>query len=847
MKLIRFLLSLIATAGVVWFLSNPIAKGDTTVPPLGKLFNPFTGFWRNAEPVTGPAFNPNVKLPGLKGKVDVVYDDNMVPHIFAENTLDAVMVQGHITAQHRLFQMDLAARKVAGRLAEVVGERALPIDVNTRRRGLPWAAERDLEYWKQAPEDMALIEAYCMGVNAYIDNLNLADYPVEFKILGHAPEHWTPLKCVMIAEGMADILAVYDQDLEATNAVQLLGAKFYDDMYPAWNPKQKPVIPEGFYPKNPTRVPQKVGPNALSPKMGGSVGTILSQPEAGQLTNQTMPASDFGPVVTDGPEALTDPYILGSNNWALAGSKTASGKAILANDPHLSLSLPSIWFQLQMHTPEANTYGVSLQGIPGVVIGFNEHIAWGITNVGVDVTDWYKINWTDAAHTQYTYDGGTRKAETRIESIAVKGRKEPVLDTVQYTVWGPVVYDDPKEPLSGHALRWAAHDQGPGRPVGNFAKLNKAKNFAEYSAALRDYDCPAQNFVFAALDGDIAIRVQGNMPIRRGDDGRFVQDGSTMATQWNGFIPQDEIPMMHNPARGFVTSANQNSTAPSYPYHAKYGDWEQYRGRNAVDWLENMKGATLDSMKAMQNSNYSLRAHDGLKAMLPLLDRTGLSADEQAYLKELEGWDYRYEKDKTAPSLFDMWLDSTYEATFDEVMQFRKKEIRVQLPPTWRFIELMAKDSNHYVFDNISTPGREAARQVVTAGFKKMATGAAKAALKGELVWGKINALTINHLARIAAFSRVDIPIGGHRSALNAISLGRGYGPSWRMIVDLGSEGVVKGLGVYPGGQSGNPGSKYYDNMVDTWANGQYNDLNFLKDPGQLAGEKVLAKQVFTN
>ncbi len=817
--MIRFLLSLLATAGVVWLLSNPLTKGDTTVPPLGKLFNPFSGFWRNAEPVTGPMFDPKVKLPGLKGKVDVVYDDMMVPHIFAENTLDAVMVQGYITAQHRLFQMDLTARKVSGRLSEVIGERTLAIDQKTRRRGLPWAAERDLEHWKKSPEDMAIIEAYCVGANAWIDQLDPAHYPIEFKLMGYAPEPWTPLKSVMVTEGMADMLAVYDQDLEATNALQMLGEQFYNDIYPAWNPKQKPVIPEGFYPKNPTMLPQKTSPNAIPPKMSSATGS-------------TEPR----------PDVLTDPYILGSNNWAVAGSKTASGKPMLANDPHLSLGLPSIWFQIQIHTPEANTYGVALQGVPGIVIGFNEHIAWGITNVGVDVTDWYKINWTDAARTQYTYEGGTQKAETRIETIYVKGRKEPLLDTVRYTVWGPIVHDDPKEPLHDHALRWAAHDAGPGHPVGNFAKLNKAKNFAEYTAAVRDYDCPPQNFVFAALDGDIAIRVQGNMPIRKATEGRFVQDGSTAANQWHGFIPQDEIPMMHNPARGFVTSANQNSTAPSYPYHAKYGDWEQYRGRRAVEWLETMKGATIDSMKAMQNSNFSLRAYDGLRAMLPLLDRNSLSTAEQAFLKELEGWDCRYEKEKVAPTLFDIWLDSTYEATYDEVFALRKREIRIQTPPTWRFIELMTKDTSHLVFDDKNTPQRESARQIVTLGFKKMAAQAVVETAKNNLVWGNFHSLTISHLARIAPFGRTNIPVSGHRTALNAVL--RDHGPSWRMIVDLGSDGI-KGLGVYPGGQSGNPGSKYYDNMLETWLNGQYNELNFMKDAGQLAWEKMLGKQVF--
>lgn len=822
MNILRFLLALATTIGITWLLSTSLSKGDTTLPAMGKLFNPFSGFWRNAEPLTGPIYDANVNLPGLKGKTQVVYDDMLVPHIFAENMTDAAMVQGYITAQHRLFQMDLTSRKVSGRLSEVIGEKTVQIDLKTRRKGLPWAAEQDLELWKKSPEDMVLIEAYTEGVNAWINQLKPADYPIEFKILGHKPELWSPLKCAMVVEGMADILASYDQDLGATNALDLLGADLYKEIYPDWNPKQKPVIPEGFYPQNPSLKPQKNGSAAQPIKMDAQIGMI---DETYQL-----------------PKVITDPYIMGSNNWAVAGSKTASGHPMLANDPHLSLSLPSIWYQTQIHTPETNVYGVCLSGIPGIVIGFNENIAWGITNVGVDVSDWYKIKWTDASRTTYSVDGTSKKADIKVETILVKGRPEPLLDTVRYTIWGPIVYDDPKEPLHDCAFRWAAHDVGPGRPVRNFGLLNKAKNFDDYSAALQNFDCPAQNFVYADKHGDIAIRVQGNMPLRVGDEGRYIQDGSLSTNAWIGYIPQDEIPKMHNPKRGFVTSANQNSTAPSYPYHAKYGDWEQFRGRNAVERLEVMTAATVDSMKAMQNSTFSLRAYDAKSAMLRLLDRSTLSPDEQLFVKDLEEWNCRYEKDLAAPTLFDIWFDSTYARTYDEVMVHMDKNIKMLLPPTWRMIDLLARDSNHIIFDLKSTPERENARSIVTAAFKQMSRQAAKETLTGNLVWGKFHSLTINHLARIAPFSRTNITTGGHRSALNAIL--RDYGPSWRMIVDLGDE--VKAIGVYPGGQSGNPGSKYYDNMVDTWVNGQYNDLNFWKSTEGLPSEKVLARQVFS-
>lgn len=818
MRIVRFIAVLALLYGVIWALSTPLSKGAISLPPLGPLVNPFHGFWRNAEPATGPVLPGEVRIPGLSGQVQVVYDDLFVPHIFAQNRTDAAKVQGYITAQNRLFQMDLTTRKVEGRLSEVIGERTLEVDLRSRRRGMLWAAERDLEVWKKSAEAMQLVNAYTEGVNAWIQQLQPEDYPVEFKLLGYAPEPWSDLKSVMVMEAMADMLARYDDDLEATNARQLLGDATYQALYPAWNPKQQPVVPEGYYPKNPTALPGKPAP-------------------ATPLT--TSPATGGLDEAEDRP--LTDPVVKGSNNWALSGAKTANGKPLLANDPHLSLTLPSIWFQVQIHTPEANVYGVSLAGLPGVVIGFNENIAWGITNVGLDVSDWYKVQFTDANRTTYLLDGQPAKADLRVETVRVKGKEQPVVDTVRYTVWGPVVYNDPQSPLYNCAFRWVAHDAGPAIPLMNFADLNKAKDYNGYRDAVSGFDTPASNMVYADRHGDIAIRVQGTLPVRQGTEGRFIQDGTQSKNNWRDYIPQDEIPQMHNPARGFVTSANQNSTAPSYPYYFPYGEWEQYRGRRAVEWLTQMKNATPDSMKLMQNNTYSLRAEDAKPVMLRLLDRAGLDPARQEFASQIEQWNGQYDKDLIAPALFDMWLDSAYTHTFDEVIAFKESGHRIQMPPAWRFIELLEKDTNNIIFDLKNTPERETARQIVSQAFDKMAVQAAKEALTNNLVWGNFHSLTINHIARIVPFSKVNLPTSGHRSALNAIL--RDHGPSWRMVVELGDE--IKAWGVYPGGQSGNPSSRFYDNMLPAWQEGRYYDLLFWKKPEDAPADKVYARQVF--
>ncbi|HRI58977.1 MAG TPA: penicillin acylase family protein [Saprospiraceae bacterium] len=242
-RIIRFLFSLFLTGATLWLLYAPQKVGESTLPPLGAFFNPFSGFWKNAEPASG--FSPqNMNLPGLKGKVEVVYDDLLIPHIFAENKEDAVRVQGYITAQHRLWQMDIATRKASGRLSEVLGERTLNIDRMTRRRGMVFAAENNVLGWRKSPEGMRLLEAYADGVNAYIAQLSPADYPIEFKLLDYAPEPWSVLKSALIVEAMAETLCSGENDLASTNALAQFGRDTFNYLYPEWNPKQRPIIPD---------------------------------------------------------------------------------------------------------------------------------------------------------------------------------------------------------------------------------------------------------------------------------------------------------------------------------------------------------------------------------------------------------------------------------------------------------------------------------------------------------------------------------------------------------------------------------------------------------------------------
>ncbi|MFN0013250.1 MAG: penicillin acylase family protein [Saprospiraceae bacterium] len=813
MRFVHFFLALSLTAGLVWLLQTPLRFGSVSLPVLGNFFNPFTGFWQNAEPVTGFSLQ-NIQLPGLKGRVEVVYDDLLVPHIFAENTEDALRAQGFVTARHRLWQMDIATRKASGRLSEVLGERTLEIDRLARRRGMVFAAENALLGWRKSPEGMRLLEAYCAGVNAYLAQLTPAEYPLEFKLLGYAPEPWSPLRTALLVEAMAETLCSGENDLPATNALNLYGRDTFDYLYPAWNQKQRPIVPD-------------------TGQWTGQRTTASAQPKYG--SNETMPPSDGKMAITERPD-----YILGSNNWAVDGSKTASGHPILCNDPHLNLTLPSIWFQLQIHTPEMNCYGVSLQGMPGIIIGFNENTAWGVTNVGHDVSDWYRIKWTDGTRTRYLLDGVERNADLHLEEIKIKGQA-PLLDTVRYTVWGPVTHDYDKEhPLRDCALRWVTHEQPNPDELKALLLLDSGKSYSDYRTALRGYECPAQNFVFASRTGDIAITVQGRLPVRAQEQGRFVLDGSKAASAWGGFIPMDQVPSLHNPARGFVFSANQHSTSPTYPYYYLSFEFDASRGRRIYDRLSTLKNATRDSMKTIQLDNFSQRAADALPVMLRLLDRNRLDADGRKMADELAAWNFRYDAESTAAPLYTMWFDSCYVLTWDEMATLRDQGTSVMTPERWRFIELLETDTASIFFDCLNTPRRESAADVVNDGFSKMQRYFRDNPSE-RAPWAKFRPFAVRHIAQIDAFSRMDLEVGGHGSAPNAIS--RSNGPSWRMIVEIGE--LVEALGVYPGGQSGNPGSRYYDNMVDAWAAGEYYDLMFLNKPDAAPAEKVLARQTF--
>lgn len=795
MKLIRPLLSSIVLFGWIYLLNHPIVTKNATIPAPGPFMSPFTGFWQNASirDVNSGEFHSK----DISTTSQVVWDERLVPHIFAEAEKEAFYVSGYIVASQRLWQMDMLARSAQGRLAEVLGgDRLIARDKEQRRMGMLFGAENAITGWKKDSLRFQLIESYCQGVNDYIAQLKEKDFPIEYKLMGFKPEPWSPLKTAAIVKYMAQSLCSRESDLEASNTRAYLGDSLYHLLYPEFVEDQAPVIPKDHI-----------------------WGFAAAQDSSAVHTT-------FNKLVDlyKRPNQLPLPG-LGSNNWAVSGSKTKSGYPILCNDPHLRLTLPSIWFENQIHTPGFNAYGVSVPGIPGILIGFNEFIAWGETNVGHDVADWYRIQWLDSSRTTYMLDGQATKVDYKVEEIKIKN-KPTLFDTVKYTCWGPVAVESQDDPHGGLAYHWIAHEIPETFEMLVFLNLMKSKNYEDYYQALNGYKSPAQNFVFASKEGDIAITVNGKFPIKHPGQGQFVQDGSTSSSAWQGFIPYEHNPRVKNPPGGYVASANQHSTGPSYPYYYN-GDFDYFRGRMVNRALTPLLQITSEDMKQLQNSNHSLKAEENLPIMLGMLDSAAIQTDEQkSMVEKLKAWDFKFDAGSEVAGFFNLWYRNMYRTIFDEIYTHPDSS-SLQYPKTYLSKILLKSYASHTLFDIQATPKHENAQDVVSLSFQQAFADIPREKNGHLKTWSQITETKIQHLANLPGFSKEHLNVGGVSDALNAI--GNGSGPSWRMIVELGPEN--KAQVIFPGGQSGNPASSFYDNMIDDWAKGKYQNAIFIKAP----------------
>ncbi|MGB3464534.1 MAG: penicillin acylase family protein [Cyclobacteriaceae bacterium] len=767
---LNFLFPLVALILLIVVLDRKVFS----VPPLGTFLNPFIGAVQNEEV---EKVNRTITLD-VGHQLEILFDNRDVPHIFSKEDSGLFFGQGYVCASDRLWQMDFMTYASAGRLSELFGKGFLRYDREQRRNGILQSALLSLEYIEKDPETKAALDAYTAGVNAWIDGLSFSDLPLEYKLMDYKPEPWTNLKSVLIMKYMSANLAGYEEDVSASYLKMVLGSEEYDKLY------------ANFY-------------------IDKDQETFSIERIADSLpTNDYLDYSFLSSYPLIKPSRFNPR--LGSNSWVVSPQKSESGSAILANDPHLNLSLPAIWYELQLKSNQQNVYGFSIPGVPGVVIGFNENIAWGLTNGSTDVRDYYKLELKED-YRYYNYDGEWIATDMIIEEIKVREDKT-FYDTVFYSIHGPIPSDfrvgHPGE--QGCAVNWTIHD--PSNEFLSFLKLNKSEDHSDFTEAIKHYQSPVQNFSYADTKGNIALNHQGKILAKNWkDQGKFILDG-TRSDQFAQVVLDDQLPYTVNPDKGYVFSANNN------PYNIKdsvliYGHYTELRADKIESHLSSKEKLSIEDMKLMQLDNTNRMAELALPI---LLKKT--SADTSSFFHELAEWNYKYDKESKIASFYERWWKLIRNNTWDELMRYRMINV---LPNDLILLEMIKNEPDNHYFDRLTTEEIESASDIINISFEE----ASNDSITYE-EWGNERKVNMMHLSNIADFSVMDMIQGGHPDALNATS--ENWGPSLRMIVEMQKR--PKGYAVYAGGQSGNPASPSYDSFVDSWSKGHYYQLKFFPD-----------------
>nr|BCX01664.1 MAG: penicillin amidase [Bacteroidota bacterium] len=779
-----------------------------SLPPLELLIDPWDGLYRTARAAREPA-HLQVRSPALQAEVRIVRDRRGVPHVFAQRDEDLAFALGYLMARDRLFQMDFMARVASGRLAEVLGPAWVETDRELRRTGMAWAARRAAERLRQEQGlEWRLLEAFSAGVNAYRDRLRPQEDPLEFRLLGYRPERWTPEHSLRVALLQAFELTFVLNDLYWDRLSRQLGPEAAAELYPQHSPLAEPLTPE----------PQGIWRDTvrISVQPGGSGKSDRQRPAFSALLSWLQPAEGQG-----------------SNNWAVAPWRARGGGALLAGDPHLRLTLPAIWYEVHLVSPSRNLYGVAIPGTPAIVIGFNDHVAWSLTNTGADVLDLYALR-LDTERRHYWYQGAWRRLRIQIDTIRVRGGREQI-DTLQFTHHGPVFFEDGR-PL---ALRWVGHEGG--RLLRALWGFGGARNWADFEAASRFWDVPAQNVLYADRSGTIAIRSCGLFPLRRSGHGRGVLDGTTDSTEWAGWIPFSDLPASVNPARGWLASANQDPVPPDYPYYLGYHWPNPFRARRIRQLLEALPEAGVEDFRRMQTDVgvwLFLRVRPWIERLTA--ERVWPDSTRARAAQLLARWDGTAGVNRPEPLIFWLFWRTFRERVWDEV------PADVPRPRDAVLLDLLERAPQSRWFDRLDTPARETAEDLLRQSLH--------AALDTLLVrygtdpegwaWGRHHRFRIDHVTRssaLRALGRGPYPAPGFWDTLwPAGELETVHSASWRMIVRFSSEGP-EGYGVYPGGSSGNPFSRYYVTGLESWLKGSLFPLRRPTSPEQVPPQERIA------
>ena len=798
------------------------------VPPLGTVLDPVDGLYRTARVAASPPSTDRLTLDALDAPVTVVRDDRSVPHIYAESDRDAVIALGYVTATDRLFQLDFIPRVASGRLAEAFGPSAVASDRFLRQTGMEWGAQKNLERLKTEDGiELDLMEWYGAGVNAYLDGLAPDDLPFEFRLLGYRPDRYRPIQAIRLLQYMTFDLTYGTDDAAYARLRQSLAPSAYQSLYP--------TDPAGLY--SPIIPASDEGASASTTSPGSSVGTA-AYADAVQALDRRRRMQDALPGLLEG--AIEGK---GSNNWAVDGSRSATEAPLLAGDMHLSLFLPPIWYEAHLVTPTMNAYGLTIPGAPGLVEAFNDHLGWAFTNTGADQIDHYALE-VDSTRSRYRYEGGWRDFRTVLDTIRVN-RGAPVVDTLVYSHFGPVHFPDPEtdaDPVAGAvAERWVAHEQST--TLRAIWRMSHADSLAEFESALRDWDTPMQNVLYAGRDGHIAMRSTGRLPVRRAGHGRGLLDGTTDAYEWTGRVPFDALPYSRDPAQGFLTSSNQKPTGSDYSHYMGH-DWgDGYRSLRLDTLLRGSDAHTVADFKRYQ-ADVDAQQRD---VFVPLLrSLPDLSPPADSLRRMLQEWDGRATLDRPEPLVLKTFLDTLRALAWDE-----PAFDGVPNPEDAPFMELLRTTPQSRWFDVQATDPVEDAPALLAQALE--ATAATLAEQYGwspaAWRWGDHHKVVFRHMSQTSALRplwRGPLPYPGFAAT---VSPARGdtatHSASQRLIVDFSTDSPT-GIGVLPGGQSGDPlDPQYYDTQIPAYVDFRYFPLRRPPTPDALPEDMVTRRTTF--
>lgn len=775
------------------------------------LFGLFTVVQRRPFPQT----DGRLTVAGLKAEVTVYRDEYGIPHIYANDLEDLLFAQGYVHAQDRFWQMEWWRHISQGRLSEIVGEAALGNDKFIRTMGWNRMAQTTIDYYQQNhPEYYALLERYSEGVNAYIHDKSPSELSLNYTILNmvYEPweiEPWEPVHTVGWGVVMSfDLADDIDRELSYAKLIEALGEDVVNELVPPYPYHNRPVIA-------PTDQLVNVLPGENS---GAGVATAVDW----QAINTTL--------IGEAPTVLGRDAFVGSNNWVISGEHTDTGHPLLANDPHLSIQLPAIWYQVGLHAPDYNVVGFSFAGVPGVIVGHNDDIAWGVTNTGADVQDLYieRLNGN-----QYEYMGEMHDLEIIEERIKVNGG-EDVLLPVRITRHGPIVSDVRSDIEDVLSVRWVA--QEPSRILQAVMLLNQASNYEEFREALRYWDIPSQNVVYADKEGNIGYQMPGLNPIRQNGIGHVPSPGWTGEYEWQGWIPYEELPALFNPEQGYIVTANHAIVDPQYPHYITR-DWDNGdRGQRIVDMIEAIladgRKISQTDIQTMHNDSFSLLA----RTYTPFL--ANLQSDDsrvQEAIGLLRSWDGQERRDSVATTLFELFQVHLYTAVVaDEI----GKE-NAEMARSYIFLHQLVSDPLSPWWDNINTPEVET-REIILLQALTEAIDWLEESQSGKMnswQWGDIHTATfvsqplgesgIGLIEKIV--NRGPYAADGGRAIVNANSWSTSnpaaitIHPSMRMIIDMNDFDASQT--VIPTGQSGHPGHPHYQSEIPLWVEGEYHPL----------------------